>query len=145
MVQIHQPNTDLNLSTTYTTTITTGVKDLDGNTMTSDKKWSFTTSASSSIASLSKATNHSAFSNIESNATVEYLFSNPSNAPVPIVTNSSFDNTESNGSIAPPVNTSSAQATENILTAPSAKGMNNTSLIASTDNTINNNPPIFYL
>ena len=35
----------------------------------------------------------------------------------------------------------SAQPTENILTAPSAKGMNNTSLIASTDNTNNNNPP----
>ena len=44
-------------------------------------------------------------------------------------------------SIAPPLNTSSAQLTENILTAPSAKEMNNTSLIASTDNTINNNPP----
>ena len=38
-------------------------------------------------------------------------------------------------------NNFSAQPTENILTAPSAKEMNNTSLIASTDNTINNNPP----
>ena len=101
----------------------------------------------------------------QSNATLGLPPTNQSNASVPIVTNSSFDSTKSNGSIAPPLNTSSAQATENIstairtndkepsanassnqaaeniLTAPSAKEMNNTSLDASTDNTINNNPP----
>ena len=65
---------------------------------------------------------------------------NQSNTPVPVLSNGSIDSTESNGSIAPPLNTSSAQPTENISTAP-AKRMNNTSPIASTDNTINNNPP----
>ena len=42
---------------------------------------------------------------------------------------------------APPVNTSSSQATENTSISPTAKELNNTSLIASTDNKINNNPP----
>ena len=40
----------------------------------------------------------------------------------------------------PSLNTSSSQATESIPTAPSAKEINNTSLIPSTDNTINKNP-----
>ena len=100
----------------------------------------------------------------QSNATLGLPPANQSNASVPIVTNSSFVNTKSNGSIAPPLNTSfaqptenistairtddkelptnttSAQPTENILTAPSAKEINNTSFVASTGNTINNNP-----
>lgn len=37
------PSADLNYSTTYTATITTGVKDLNGNDMASDYTWSFTT------------------------------------------------------------------------------------------------------
>ena len=38
------------------------------------------------------------------------------------------------------LNNFSAQPTENILTAPSAKEINNTSLDTSIGNTINNNP-----
>ena len=55
--------------------------------------------------------------NNQSNATLLPPSSNQSNASLPLVTNSSFDSTESNGSISPPLNTSSAQATENISTA----------------------------
>lgn len=41
-----KPSSSLAASTTYTATITTGVKDLAGNAMTSAKSWSFTTAAS---------------------------------------------------------------------------------------------------
>ena len=97
------------------------------------------------VTSSLSATSLSNFRSIESrsnqsNATSTASPNNQSIASVPIVTNRSFGNTKSNGSIAPPLNTSSAQPTGNTLTAPSAKGMNNTSPIASTDNTINNNP-----
>ena len=98
------------------------------------------------------STNLSNVSSIEnpsnqSNATLVPPPSNQSNASVPIVTNSSFDTAESNGTITiqnntPSLNTSSSQATENSSTAPSVQELNNnTSLNASTDNTINNNPP----
>ena len=100
----------------------------------------------------------------QSNATLSLLPTNQSITSGLILGNSSIDSTKSNGSIATPLNTSSAQPTEdistavraddkelsantssaqpteNILTASSARGMNNTSPIASTDNTINNNP-----
>lgn len=71
--------------------------------------------------------------------------SNQTNATVPVVTNSSFDTTESNGTVilqnnTPSLNASSTQATENTSTAPTAKRINNTSLIASTDNKVNENP-----
>jgi hypothetical protein len=42
-VAIFHPNSDLALSTTYIATITNGVKDLAGNHMEADHKWSFTT------------------------------------------------------------------------------------------------------
>ena len=82
----------------------------------------------------------------QSNATLVPPSSNQSNASVPIGTNSSFDTAESNGNIplennTPSLNASSTLGTENTSTAPSAKELNNTSLDASTDNTINNNPP----
>ena len=63
--------------------------------------------------------------------------SNQSNASVPILTNSSFDSTKSNGSIAPPLNTSSAQPTENISTAVRADDKElsaNTSSAQATEN-----------
>ncbi|OFZ27557.1 MAG: hypothetical protein A3D92_08015, partial [Bacteroidetes bacterium RIFCSPHIGHO2_02_FULL_44_7] len=42
---IFQPSTNLAYNTTYTVTIAAGLKDLSGNTMTSDYTWSFTTEA----------------------------------------------------------------------------------------------------
>jgi Bacterial Ig domain len=82
----------------------------------------------------------------QSNATLAPPPSNQSNATIPIVTNSSFDTAESNGTISlenntPSLNASATQATENSSTAPTVKQMNDTSVIASIDNTINNNPP----
>ena len=94
----------------------------------------------------------------QSNATLGLLPTNQSNTPVLILSNGSIDNTESNGSIASPLNTSSAQARENISTAiraddkelsanassaqarenistaPSIQKINNTSLDTSIDN-----------
>lgn len=113
-----------------------------------------TFNVTSSLAATSKLNANSfiAPSN-QSNTTKDLLPTNQSNASVQIVTNSSFDSTTSNGSVSPPLNTSSAQATENISmairsedkesSAPSSKEINNTSLIPSTDNTMNNIAPTF--
>ena len=98
------------------------------------------------------STNLSNVSSIEnpsnqSNATLAPPPSNQSNATIPVVTNSSFDAPESNGTIplennTPSLNASSTLGTENSSTAPSVQEINNnTSLHASLDNTINNNPP----
>jgi hypothetical protein len=81
-----------------------------------------------------------------SNATLVQPPSSPPNATIPVITNSSFDTSKSDGTIplennAPSLNASSTQGTENTSTAPTVKEMNDTSVIASKDNTINNNPP----
>jgi len=104
--------------------------------------------------------------NNQSNATLVPSPSNQSNASVPEVTNNTFDAAGSNSTVSPPLNTSSAQTTENIsttirsddkelsantssakaientLTGPPAKEMNNTTVIVTTNNKININPPL---
>ena len=82
----------------------------------------------------------------QSNVTFVPTPSNQSNASVPAVTNSSFDSAESNGTITiqetgPSLNASPTLGTENSSTAPTVKQLNDTSVVASKDNTINNNPP----
>jgi hypothetical protein len=139
---------NLNISTTYIANITTGVTDLAGNHLPESFIWSFETAAQAfSIASTAKLSNNSiAPGTNQSNATLVLPLNNKSNASAPVVANSTFNTAGSNGTIslhsnAPPVNTSSSQAIENTSISPTAKELNNTSLIASTDNKINNNPP----
>jgi hypothetical protein len=48
------PSSSLSPATSYTATITTGVRDLAGNAMTSDKTWSFTTAGASVPSGISK-------------------------------------------------------------------------------------------
>ena len=116
-----------------------------GNSLATEYTWSFTT-ASQSVTSLANMMRTlSTTVDNQSNATLAPPSSNQSNATIPVVTNSSFDPAESNGTIpfennTPSLNASANQATENSSTTPSVKQMNDTSVIASTDNTINNNP-----
>ena len=83
--------------------------------------------------------------NNQSTETLVLPFNNKSNASAPVIANSTFNTAGSNVTIslhnkAPPANTSSSQVTENASLSPTAKELNNTSLISSTDTTINNNP-----
>ena len=111
----------------------------------------FTVTPLSSLVATSRS-NVSSFGvpNNQSNATLLPPSGNQSNATIPLVTNNTFDALESNGTVAienkvPSANASSTTETENSSTAPTVKQMNDTSVIASTDNTINNNPPLLLL
>jgi hypothetical protein len=75
-----------------------------------------------------------------SNATLVPPPSNQSTTSLPLVTNNSIDTSALFENNTPSLNASANQATENSSTAPSVKQMDDTSVIASTDNTINNNP-----
>jgi hypothetical protein len=80
----------------------------------------------------------------QSNVTLAVPSGNKINETTPVVTNSSSDTAESNSKVAyenntRPVNTASAERTDNTSTSPTTKKMNNTSLTGSTDNKINEN------
>ena len=75
------PSTPLNFSTTYTATLTTGIKDLSGNAMASFRTWSFTTAAgTSSTFGLEFPTN----ADVTDGQTVRFKFTSPHLNGLPI-------------------------------------------------------------
>ncbi len=76
---VFNPTADLNASTPYTATITTGVKDLAGNAMAAEYSWSFTTgtSSDSTAPTVTSTDPAAAATDVVLNKNITALFSEP--------------------------------------------------------------------
>jgi hypothetical protein len=76
MVATFTPSAGLSYSSTYTATVTTGVKDVAGNNMASDYSWSFTTMVAPHVTSTYPASGQS---NVLASSVITVSFSKPMN------------------------------------------------------------------
>jgi len=94
------PSSNLAYDTTYTATITTGVKDLAGNAMAADYPWSFTTGAPPALTILPSSTTVAALTNPDGNVSDDLTFTISGGTPPYNVTSDNTTLIASPGAVA---------------------------------------------